>query len=200
MLPLHQPRPPRQNIQTLPLSPAHGTQVQSLGFSPLLTSLLSYTIRDGLVNKTAFNLLHDIYPYVCETDRARIEQLLACRNLAGELAQTASLPVLPSTLQLKRTLSQQEKLIGLLRVLRRYGGQRQNSGFDMMERMMAMRSRINAASWKPGSMENMFELMELLGMTHGTGEIKKMAGLMQMMQQGGGDFSNLANLAGMFSK
>ena len=46
------------------------------GFSPMLSTLLSFALKDGFCNNTAFALLRDISPYVSASDRAQINKIL----------------------------------------------------------------------------------------------------------------------------
>lgn len=117
-------RPPRSAVYQPPPAPqpeAPFPEEHLAGFSPLLASLLSLTIKDGLCNKTAFHLLRDIYPYVSSPDRQTIDGLLEMQQIAGDIASRGPYHGLqPYTM--KRALTNREKLFGLLKVLRRYGG------------------------------------------------------------------------------
>lgn len=151
------------------------------GFSPMLSSLLSCTVKDGLCNQTSWALLRDIYPYVSPQDRHQIDRVLSARNLAGEIAAHPAMPQM-ETFRLKKPLTQEEKFLGLLKVLRKYGGASSNNTFAMLERMLAMKHRMEHLAGCQNDMSAMMEMMELLGGSSAGGEMKQMANMMSMMQ------------------
>ena len=174
------PRPPRSAIQKKPPEPQK--HVNSLGLSPMLTSLLSVTIKDGLVNKTAFSLLRDVYPYAPPQDQKKIATLLEYRNAAGELIKKSSAPPI-GPLPISRPLTQKEKFFKLMQVLRKYGGKDSSDTFTMLERMIEMKSRFDKMGQRaPGG--SMPEMIRLLSDTGAFGK-------------GGGP--NMGNLAGMMN-
>ena len=57
--------PPKQNPPPKPPQP----------FTPFLSGLLGLVVQDGFSGITAMNLLSDIYPFVSEHDKKRIEEI-----------------------------------------------------------------------------------------------------------------------------
>lgn len=93
-------RPPRSAVYQPPPAPqpeAAFPEEHLAGFSPLLASLLSLTIKDGLCNKTAFHLLRDIYPYVSSPTGRPSTVFWKCSKSPGILLPagriTASSPI-----------------------------------------------------------------------------------------------------------
>lgn len=219
----HHKRPPQSAVVNPPsareAAPRQQQVLPAEGFSPMLTALLSCTLKDGLCNHTAFHLLKDIYPYVAEKDRRQIDLLLGCRNLAGDILAHPYFPPL-SVHSRKRPLTPTEKFLGLLRTLSRYGGQNAGQTFTILERFLSMQQRFSKAA-SGSQMSQILELMPLLnslgGTSHTPGHAKGQqqknaavspfpsginpATLMSLMQGGGGApstqmLSMLANLMG----
>lgn len=201
-------RPPQSAVYQEPLAPAPEAPFQKerlSGFSPLLASLLSLTIKDGLCNKTAFHLLRDIYPYVSAPDRQTISGLLDIQQIAGDIASHQPYHGLkPYTM--KRALTSREKLLGLLNVLRRYGGRESDATFTQLERALAMGDKLNKyTNQSGGSQQNMASMINLMGQlgNFGGGQAKNssmqanpMANLGQMAQMMGqmGQMQNMMNM------
>lgn len=181
-------RPPKNAIKI---------QDQGPGFSPALSSLLSCTIKDGFCNKTSWSLLRDIYPYVSPHDRTQIDKVLTARNVAGEIAAHPAMPQM-ETFRLKKPLTQEEKFLGLLKVLQKYGGASSNNTFAMLERMIAMKNRMSRLSGNMNSPSAIFDIMDMMGNSPVSGEMKQMANMMNMMQSLGslGNMGNMANMMG----
>ena len=165
-------RPPKNAIKI---------QEPNHGFSPMLSSLLSCTVKDGFCDKTSWALLRDIYPYVSPHDRIQIDKILSARNIAGEIAAHPALPQM-ETFRLKKPLTHEEKFLGLLKVLRKYGGASSNNTFTMMERFLAMKKRMERFNGNQNNMGAVFDLMDMMGGSPVSGEMKQMANMMNMMQ------------------
>ena len=200
-----QMRPDQNAVYKPEAAPPQRVERQGPGFSPLLTALLTITGKDGLVNKTPFSLLKDIYPYASAYDWARIEQLLASHNAASEIMQHPMLPHLEAY-NIKRPLTNEQRFLGMLRVLRKYGGQNADVTFAMLERMLAMKHRMDNVSHGGGMGDVLSMLGGLPGVgggpanTANSGPLSNMAGMMQMMNlmngMNNGGMSNLAGLLG----
>ena len=173
-------RPPRSAVYQPPPAShpeAPFPEEHLAGFSPLLASLLSLTIKDGLCNKTAFHLLRDIYPYVSSPDRQTIDGL-----------------------------TNREKLFGLLKVLRRYGGRESDATFTQLERALDINDKIQKYSGRPGGpaqdMASMLGLLSQMGGPNGRpggkgnpGPMGNMGQMAQMMGQMG-QMQNMMKMMG----
>lgn len=201
-------RPPRSAVYQPPPAPqpeAPFPEEHLAGFSPLLASLLSLTIKDGLCNKTAFHLLRDIYPYVSSPDRQTIDGLLEMQQIAGDIASRGPYHGLqPYTM--KRALTNREKLFGLLKVLRRYGGRESDATFTQLERALDINDKIQKYSGKPGGpaqdMASMLGLLSQMGGPNGRpggkgnpGPMGNMGQMAQMMGQMG-QMQNMMKMMG----
>ena len=144
--------------------------------SPMLSALLGTTLQDGLCNRTAFNLLADIYPYTTGRDRESIKNLL---DMHAQLSYIADSPALPPvrTHCLRRPMTQEERLRGMLRVLRKYGGMKQNSAFTMMERYFDMSARVNSLRGGTGGMGDILSMI-----SPGAAGMGNMLNMMQNLQ------------------
>lgn len=168
----------------------HNSEQQSPHLSPLLSALLGTTIRDGLCNRTAFNLLADIYPYTTGTDRENIKRLLDTHSQLSYIADSPALPPV-RTHCLSRPMTQEERFRGMLQVMRKYGGMRQNNTFAMLERYFDMSARINNIKNGKNGMADILSMMagpQMSGMMN-------MMSMMQNMQ----NFQNMdiSSLLGM---
>lgn len=201
-------RPPRSAVYQPPPAPhpeAPFPEEHLAGFSPLLASLLSLTIKDGLCNKTAFHLLRDIYPYVSSPDRQTIDGLLEMQQIAGDIASRGPYHGLqPYTM--KRALTNREKLFGLLKVLRRYGGRESDATFTQLERALDINDKIQKYSGRPGGpaqdMASMLGLLSQMGGPNGKpgdkgnpGPMGNMGQMAQMMGQMG-QMQNMMKMMG----
>lgn len=205
------PRPPVDAVQepNRPKEKVTAPNLQAAGFSPLLTALLGMTIKDGLVNHTAFSLLRDIFPYVSKQDQTIISQLIGYQNMAGEVLKHPYFPPL-ETVQQKRPLTNRQKFLELLRAMRKYGGQNANASFAMLERVLNMQQRMTHLSNKGNHMAQALEMMSLFGgqnneMAGNMKEMSNMANLFSMMNAmgnmggGGGKGMDMASMAQLFS-
>jgi len=180
-------RPQKSLVFSAPSKPADQRSDRP-GFSPLLASLLSCTLKDGLCNRTAFQMLRDIYPYVSVKDRQVIDGLIEYQDIAGDIASRGPRRVLqPYTM--KRALTNREKFFGLLRTLRRYGGRRTDETFSILERIIEMNDKFSRYASGEKNMGNILQLMgPASGGKGGDGTVTKQ-----------NDMGNMGNLAAMMS-
>jgi len=202
----------RPNKNTVCFHQKTKDECHDIGFSPMLSSLLACTLKDGFCNQTAFDLLNDIYPYVCGQDRAQIGRLLGLKGLSNNVM---SVPVNTYNLRpirLHAPLTNTQKFLNLIRVLRRYGGMSSAYIFDSIERIIRVKCRYNQATdfgnivnavtncipgmnrgaGGPfgnggfGNMGNIMQMMSMMNMMNGMGGGMNPAGLANMMNGMGG--------------
>lgn len=115
--------PPKQNPPPKPPQP----------FTPFLSGLLGLVVQDGFSGITAMNLLSDIYPFVSEHDKKRIEEILGFRNNISRQLGGQTLP----TYHLRRTLTEKQRLSELFSILGKYGGVRSGNTLRMLESLIS---------------------------------------------------------------
>lgn len=182
-------RPEKYVVQKR-MNPDVSAQIMRKSFSPVLTGMLSLVISDGLCNSTAFSLLRDLQPYVSAHDSELIGALIANRNSASKVLNHHALPSI-TTHSIKRTLTPNERMHGMLKVLKKYGGQSSNSVFTILERMILMQQRMTGNN-------GMLDLVSMLmggGVMPGSNgnDIGTIMNLMNMMggnNSGGGKSGN----------
>ena len=196
---MRHPMPDRKNVyQKPPMVPAKkGPDVQSVGFSPFLSSLLSCTLKDGFCNHTAFQLLNDIYPYVGGRDREIISQLLHTKEFAQYVGGIPQNSYSLRDIRVHAPLTREQRFLNLLRVFKKYGGIQSDQAFSLFERALHMRCRAQKAS-------NFSDMMGLFsqfipGMQNNP--FVNMTGMMNSMQRGpeGMDPSAIMNMMNLMN-
>jgi len=182
-------RPPQNSFYRRKEAPQPSGQA---GFSPLLNGLLACTLKDNFCRTTAFSLLRDLYPYTEGGDRTQIDRLLEIRNGAGQIAGEPARARL-ERYSMKRPLTQRDRLFGMMRVLKRYGGRESASVFAQIERVLAFETRLKNASSNPLSMLGLSGPMNLASMMGGLSGFPGMGG---SSGAGGFDPSMLAGMLG----
>lgn len=109
-------------------------EVERWGFSDALTSLLMMTLTDGMVKNTLFSLLKDIMPYTEKGDQRQIAKMLGIRKMQNTYCEER----LPH-----RVLTSTERLLGLLRTLKKYSAKGTSDQFTMLERFLCMRQKMD---------------------------------------------------------
>lgn len=198
------------------------------GFSPMLSALFTMILKDGFCNSSAFAMLRDVAPYVSHADAKIIDGLLKFGNKANHLMLNDGCDLHRHKYNI--SLSNRQKFLQLLQVLRRYGGKSSDDAFTMIERVMEMNDRVDGTdfnsmlelimpgqkfSYKGKEVKNerkeqkneMESVMQLLSMMNG-GNASEMSSAMNMfnsMRNMGnmgnmGDMGNLAQLFSMMNK
>ena len=213
---MRHPMPDHKNVYQKPtMVPAKKSpDVQSVGFSPFLSSLLSCTLKDGFCNHTAFQLLNDIYPYVSGRDREVISQLLHTKEFAQYVGEIPQNSYSLRDIRVHAPLTREQRFLNLLRVFKKYGGIQSDQTFSLFERALNMQCRAQKASnfndmmglfsqFIPG-MQN-HPLVNMMGMMNhmqsGSGGINPaaMMNMMNLMNGGNGSGMNPAALMNMMN-
>lgn len=166
---------------------------QQAGFSPFLSSLLSCTLKDGLCNHTAFQLLNDIYPYVSGQDRETISQLLHTKEFANYVGGIPQNSYSLRELRVHAPLTSQQRFLNLLRVFKKYGGIASDQAFSLFERALSMQCRAQKATnfsdmiglfsqFMPGMQNNpLINMMSMMNNMQGGNGSMDPSSLMSMM-------------------
>jgi len=126
-------------------------ELQQMGFSDMLSALLGMTLSGGMVSHTLFSVLKDILPYAEQGDQRQIGKMLGMHNLVMKNVEKAE--KLPH-----RALTQTERLLGMLRVLKKYSTKNVSDRFLMLERMICMHQKI-----QQGGGDLMPVVMDMMG-------------------------------------
>jgi hypothetical protein len=163
--------------------------LKNAAFSPELSFLLAMTMKDGLRQGSAMDLLKSIEPYVSSSDREAIHQLLGAQKAAEEYrknppAMSYGFP--GAGLNNFSRMSRQQALLEILqhyasnessdmmRALQRSSQMQDN--FDKMIKRMEKLRHMNMA--KP---EDMFEAMSMFMPQDQQSQFKNMQNMMRMM-------------------
>ena len=162
-------RPPKESV-VFPAPPTQAPQDTPPAFSPLLASLLSMALKTGDLQHVPFSLLRDLYPYVCKKDQQSIASLFGYKQMAGEIA---SIPVGPPLHEYKHSLTGTQKMLGLLQVLKKFGGSPEI--YDLAETFVSMNGQ--------PELSNLLSLFGKLGGNPAmTSQMQQMMQMAQMMQ------------------
>ena len=167
--------------------------LKNAAFSPELSFLLAMTLKDGLRQGSAIEMLKSIEPFVSASDREAIHQILGAQRMADEYRRTP--PNVPhgypgSGLNEFSKLSRQQSLLEILqnyasressdmmRALQR-SAQMQENFERMTRRMEKMRNM------KTSSPQDMFEAMSMFMPQDQQSQFKNMQNMMRMMNMMG---------------
>jgi hypothetical protein len=163
--------------------------LKNASFSPELSFLLAMTMKDGLRQGSAMDLLRNIEPHVSASDREAIHQIIGAQKMAEEYRRNP--PTMPygfpgSGLNNFSRMSRQQALLEILqnyasnessdmmRALQRSTQMQEN--FDrMVKRMEKMRNMNMSAP------EDMFEAMSMFMPQEQQSQFKNMQNMMSMM-------------------
>lgn len=113
-------------------------EIESFGFSEMLTALLAMTFSGGLVHRTLFSVLKDVYPYAEPHDKKLIGRMLNLEQFAASAKSTASsLPIRP--------LTSTERLLGMLNALKKYSAKSGSDQFCMLECFIRIQQKIESS-------------------------------------------------------
>ena len=163
--------------------------LKNAAFSPELSFLLAMTLKDGLRQGSATDLLRSIEPYVTAGDREAIHQILGAQQVAVEYRKnppTAPYGFPGAGLNGFSRLSRQQTLLEILqhyasrdssdmmKTLQRSTQMQEN--FDRMIRRMDKLRNMNTAA-----PEDMFDAMSMFMPTEQQSQFKNMQNMMRMM-------------------
>lgn len=167
--------------------------LRNASFSPELSFLLAMTMKDGLKQGSATDMLKSIEPFVSTGDREAIHQILGAQRMAEEYRRNP--PNIPhsypgSGLNEFSKLSRQQSLLeilqnyasressDLMRALQR-SAQMQENFERMIRRMEKMRNM------KTSSPQDMFEAMSMFMPKDQQSQFNNMQNMMRMMNMMG---------------
>ncbi len=205
-------RPPKSTVFCEPPKPCRREECRA-EFSPLLASLLSCTLRDGLCNHTSFLIFRDMYPFVSAHDRRVIDGLIECQNIAGDIASRYPVHIL-KPYSMRRALTGRERFLGMLRVLRKYGGRETDCTFSLLERYIGLSERFGfGRQFRKNDWDGTHDLVKHISDGRKGGErMNDMANMMQMLsmlgamgnrmgggrsEDGGGNAAGMGNMENM---
>ena len=163
--------------------------LNNASFSPELSFLLTMTLKDGLRQGSAIDLLRSIEPYVSAGDREAIHKILEAHRLAGEFKKSP--PSAPygfpgSGLNGFSRLSRQQ---ALLEILQHYAShesssmmrslQRSSQMQDNFERMIKKVEKLR--NIKTSSPEELFDVISQFMPPDDQGKVRNMQNMMRMM-------------------
>lgn len=175
--------------------------LKNASFSPELSFLLAMTLKDGLRQGSAVDLLRSIEPYVSARDREAIHRIMGAQQMAEEYRRNP--PAAPphgfpgSGLNGFSRLSRQQTLLeilqnyasressDLMKTLQRSAQMQEN--FDRMTRRME-----KMRNMKTSSPEDMFEALSMFMPASEQSQFKNMQNMMRMM----GTMGNMGNMSG----
>ena len=114
---------------------------EQLCFSPSLLMLLSYVYKDGFVNQATIGMIRDILPYLGKQDAQAARYLLQAGDAARDLAAHPCLKS-PQPQPQRCWLTQNERLLGLLDTLKKYGGQNSARAFEQLKKYILLREKL----------------------------------------------------------
>ena len=167
--------------------------LKNASFSPELSFLLAMTLKDGLRQGSAIDMLKNIEPLVSAGDREAIHKILGAQRMAEEYRRTP--PNIPhgypgSGLNEFSKLSRQQ---ALLEILQNYASRESSDlmralqrSTQMQENFERMTRRIEKMrNMKTSSPQDMFEAMSMFMPQDQQSQFKNMQNMMRMMNMMG---------------
>ena len=153
----------------------------SSALSPLLTYLLSLVYRDGFTGHTGLGLLRELYPYLQGQDARSVGHLLHAEDTAKQLSL---LPV-PTQCPLPRRawLTQTERVLQILDILQRHGGQTAARQLEQLRRYILIRNQLLRCTQRGISAEALPDIVSLLdgGQSCALKQLQQLSPFMQML-------------------
>lgn len=167
--------------------------LKSASFSPELSFLLAMTLKDGLRQGSAFDMLKNIEPFVSAGDREAIHQILGARKMAEDYRKNP--PVIPhgypgSGLNEFSKLSRQQ---ALLEILQSYASRESSDMMRALQRSAQMQENFERMirrmeklrNMKTSSPQDMFEAMSMFMPQDQQSQFNNMQNMMRMMNMMG---------------
>jgi len=172
-----------------PAAQAEDNLLKNAAFSPGLSFLLAMTMKDGLRQGTAMDLLRSIEPYVSASDREAIRQIMNAQKMADEYrhnppSMTYGFP--GADLNGFSRMSRQQ---ALLEILQHYASRDGSEMMRAMQRSVQMQDNFDRMvkrieklrNMNTASPEDMFEAMSIFMPSDQQSQFKNMQNMMRMM-------------------
>ncbi len=138
-------RPPAESVRKNQTAPPGVPD----GFSATFTALMALVMKDGLADKAILSVIKDIYPFAEPRDRNVIESLLFAGKRAQRMKTSERFPAYAALLD-RPVLSRTDRLLGMMRVLKKYASKETADMFTMIERLIET-SRFMSSGPDPAS-------------------------------------------------
>jgi len=188
-MPHHTPvnRPQQQPVPEKKIS--YDDLMKNASFSPELAFLLSMTLKDGLNQSTALDMLSKIEPYVSPRDRDAIHSILGAKNMTEEFRRSTPQYAPPHTPDGLSGFSKLTRQNTLLNILQNYASHDTSAmmhnlqqSVQMQENFARMSRRLEVLrNTKDPSPDQLLDAISLFVSPEQQSQFRNMQNMMRMM-------------------
>ena len=189
----YSPRPPEHTPEPPPQEAEHKISYEELmkraTFSPELSFLLAMTLKDGVNQNTALDMLKSIEPYVSPGDRDAIRSILGAKQMTEDFRQQAPVYEPRHGTNGLNEFSKLTRQQALLNILQQYASNETGAlmknlqkSVEMQENFERMNKRMQKLrNMNSSSPEDMFEALSMFMPPEQQSQFRNMQNMMRMM-------------------